>query len=183
MMYINMIIRVIYNLFRLNILKLFRHKGIFFTQIQFLSVNTRIDIRGRNSRLTFKGRVSARTGVTLAVRNGDLVIGNNVFFNNGCIVTCHERIKIGDNCLFGPNVLFYDHDHIYGHGKIVNKEGYKKAPVELGNNIFVGANSVILKGSIIGDNCVIGAGTIIKGIIPANSLVHQKVEVVIKPIV
>ncbi|NOU82459.1 acyltransferase [Paenibacillus sp. LMG 31459] len=183
MIYLTILFRVVYNFIRLNFIKLFRYNKFIFTPIQLLSVNTKIDIRGGSSKFHLLGRINARRDVTFAIRNGSLVIGRNVFFNSGCSITCHEDIKIGDNCLFGPNVLFYDHDHIYGQGKLVNTEGYTKAPIELGQNIFIGANSIILKGTTIGDNCVIGAGTILKGNIPPNSLVYQKKEIIINPIV
>ncbi|BBB90123.1 MAG TPA: acyltransferase [Methylomusa anaerophila] len=183
MLYITAAIRIIYNFIRLTILKLFHFHGVFFRPLQLLSVRTSIDIRGRKSRLVLGNRVSARPGVTLAIRDGSLEIGDNVFFNKGCFITCHDHIKIGNDCLFGPNVIFYDHDHIYGPGKIVNKEKYTTAPVELGKNILIGANSVILRGTKIGDNCVIAAGTVVKGEIPADSIVYQKKELIIRPVV
>jgi acetyltransferase-like isoleucine patch superfamily enzyme len=154
----------------------------FFNPIQLLSIRTSIDIKGKQSIIRLGHRVTARPGVTIAVRNGNLEIGANVFFNKGCSVTCHENIRIGDNCLFGQNVLIFDHDHIFGQGKTVNREGFKKSPVEIGSNVWVGANTIILRGSNIGDNCVIAAGTIVKGNIPSESVVYQKRELTIKPV-
>lgn len=180
MIYITAVLRIICNFIRLTILQILYYNRISFRPYQLLAVDTSIDIRGKNSRIVLGKRVSARAGVTFAIRDGVLEIGDNVFFNKGCYITCHDNIKIGNDCLFGQNVLLYDHDHIYGHGKIVNKEGYKTSPVELGKNVFVGANCVILRGTKIGDNCVIAAGTIIKGEIPSDSLVYQKKELIIK---
>ena len=51
---------------------------------------------------------------------------------------------------------------------------FKTSPVIIGNNVWIGANTVILRGTEIGDNCVIGAGCVIKGKYGANSVIVQK---------
>lgn len=53
---------------------------------------------------------------------------------------------------------------------------YKTAPIRIGNNVWIGANCVILRGTVIGDNSVVGAGTVLKGIYPPDSLIVQKRE-------
>ena len=53
---------------------------------------------------------------------------------------------------------------------------YKTASVEIGNNVWIGANAVILRGTKIGNNAVIAAGAVVKGIVPANSVFIQKRE-------
>ena len=58
---------------------------------------------------------------------------------------------------------------------IMKKTGcFVASQIEIGENVWVGANTVILRGTKIGNNCVIGAGSVIKGIIPANSIIIQK---------
>ena len=59
---------------------------------------------------------------------------------------------------------------------------YKTAPVEIGNNVWIGANTIILRGTKIGDNCVIGAGSIVKGNVLSNSVFLQKKENMVKEI-
>ena len=51
---------------------------------------------------------------------------------------------------------------------------YKCAPISIGNNVWIGANSVILRGSSIGDGVVIGAGSVVKGSVPAKTIYIQK---------
>lgn len=128
------------------------------------------------------GKIDAYSNTHLgAVNGGELKIGDNVFFNRNCIVVSMESVKVGDNCRFGPNVCVYDHDHTFGKAK-ANGEKFKTAPVEIGNGCWIGANAVILRGSNIGDNCVIGAGCVVSGEIPANSLVKSNRENVIESI-
>lgn len=62
---------------------------------------------------------------------------------------------------------------------IILREGvkamhFKTSPIVIGNNVWIAANSIILRGSNIGDNAVIAAGSIVKGTVPANTLYLQK---------
>lgn len=106
--------------------------------------------------------------------NSELYIGNNVFFNNSCILTCRKKIKIGNNVIFGPNVMIFDHDHDYMSENMVNNFLYGE--IIIGNNVWIGANCIILKGTIIEDNCVIAAGSIVKNTVPKNSVYYNSFE-------
>ena len=88
-----------------------------------------------------------------------------------------EDITIGDRCQFANNlVIAVDHDHDYragwGH--------YRTAPVHIGNDVWVGANCVILKGTTIGDHCVIAAGSVVSGRGRLPTVFYQKRERVVK---
>lgn len=104
-----------------------------------------------------------------AVYGGKLTIGSRCFFNCNNLIVCRNSINIGEHCLFGPNVVIYDHDHCFGMNGI--EEGYKVGSVEIGKNCWIGAGVTILRDTQIGDGCVIGAGTVVKGIIPPHTLV------------
>lgn len=117
----------------------------------------------------------ARRNVELNARSGKLTVGNNVFLNSGCIITAREEITIGDNTIFGPNVIVYDHDH-KRDGHIVLDNEFVGAPVRIGKNVWIGAGSIILMGSVIEDNCVIAAGSVVKGTIPEGRVFVQKRE-------
>ena len=105
-----------------------------------------------------------------------MVIGDNSYFNDGAIIVCRDNITIGKNFQSGPNLLIYDHDHDYKNEKGLKTKQYLTAPVAIGNNVWVGANVIILRGTTIGDNCVIAAGAVIKGNISSNTVVVQKRE-------
>ena len=76
--------------------------------------------------------------------------------SNGCVVTAYDHIKIGDNVMLGPNVLIYDQDHDYQAEGGVSAMKFKTAPITIGNNVWIGANALILRGTKIGDNTVVG---------------------------
>lgn len=158
-----------YNFIRMCIIKLFHPIKFQADLIQNIHPSTEIAIKGE---LSLSNSIFTRKNVSFRVECGVLVIGTS-FFNQGCTVTCMEKIIIGNDCLFGPNVVIVDHDHDY---KIPNnKRGscYKKSPVYIGNNVWIGANVVILRGTELGDNCVVGAGSVIKGKFEAGTLISS----------
>ena len=131
----------------------------------------------RNGTIKIGERVRMDARSTFSVQTNAVInIGNNVSFGVNNMVICHELISIGNNVQFSPNVLVYDHDHDYRVRGGISAMQYKTAPIVIGDNVWIGANTVILKGSMIGDNCVIGAGSIVKGKVPNGVLFVQKRE-------
>ena len=116
------------------------------------------------------------------VSSGELVIGDNVGMNTNCIIACHERIEIGNDVEFGPNVCVYDHDHDFRVEGGLKAGKFKTAPIYIGDRTWIGANVVVLRGAHIGPDCVIGAGSIVSGDVPARSILIQKRETSILPI-
>lgn len=148
-----------------------------------MSPLTEITMEGK-SELSIGKLLKMHNGAKLRVRNnGNLKIGNNFGMSNGCVVTAYENISIGDNVMLGPNVLIYDQDHDYSADGGIAAMKFKTSPIKIGNNVWIGANTLILRGTTIGDNCVIGGGTILKGTIPPNRLVIQKRNTEVKKIV
>ncbi len=98
-------------------------------------------------------------------------IGDNVFFNSGCSLNSLDSVTVGDGCLFGENVKVYDHNHVFFLGGVPYSEsGFTTAPVTIGDNVWVCANTVICKGVNIGDGCVIAAGAVVRSDVPANTM-------------
>ena len=116
--------------------------------------------------------VTFRKSFSIAIENdGKIQIGKNCFFNNYCSINSMASIKIGDNCIFGENVKIYDHNHRFNQkDKLIKNQGYSIAPIEIGKNCWIGSNVIILKGVKIGDNSVIGAGSIVKENIENNMI-------------
>ena len=131
-------------------------------------------IEMRNGGLITIGNYNQNRGRTwLICDGGDLNIGSHCFFNTNSSITCMSSITIGDNCKFGNNLVIVDHDHNYRR-KDESEPEFISTPVSIGDNTWVGANVVILRGTKIGKNCVIGAGSVVKGIISDNSILIKK---------
>ncbi len=95
-------------------------------------------------------------------------IGNNSRFS-GTVIGAKESIIIGNDVLCGANVLITDFDwHPIDPERRHTSNGVKSAPVVIEDNVWLGINSVVLKGVRIGENSVIGANSIVIKDIPAN---------------
>lgn len=164
------IVIILYNFLRIMFLKIFYNKSIKADLIQNIHPTTEIAIG--SGRLELKNSIFTRRNVSFRVESGNLIIGTS-FFNQGCSITAMKNIVIGDDCLFGPNVVIVDHDHDYTYLCKDRGANYLKDDVIIGNNVWIGANTVILRGTIIEDGAVIGAGSVIKGVIPKNTIVFN----------
>ncbi|MFS0777160.1 sugar O-acetyltransferase [Neobacillus sp. 3P2-tot-E-2] len=100
-------------------------------------------------------------------RNESIKIGEGTYINFNCNFVDDTKIIIGKDVLFGPAVTIAT----VGHPINPNYRGYMYAdPVKIGDNCWIGAGSIICPGVTIGDNCVIGAGSVVTKDIPANSV-------------
>lgn len=115
-------------------------------------------------------------------KTGQLIVGKNTYITRATIA-CFEKIEIGENCLIGEGSKIFDMNHLVKKNPFeISKSEFNTAPIKIGNNVWTGANCIILKGVTIGDNVVLGAGCVIHKDIPANSIVNNKQELIIKPI-
>jgi len=97
----------------------------------------------------------------------NITIGNDVYINFGCIILDCGHITIGNNTLIGPNVGIYSVNHALDAqeritGGLIPKE------IHIGNRVWLGGNSIILPNVTIGDDTVIGAGSVVTKDIPAG---------------
>lgn len=93
--------------------------------------------------------------------------GNEVYANFNLTMVDDCDIFVGNNVLFGPNVTVSAGTHPI-HPELRSKQAQYNVSIHIGNNVWVGASSVILPGVHIGDNSVIGAGSVVIKDIPAN---------------
>ena len=93
---------------------------------------------------------------------------------NGVTITCMEKILQGEGIQIGPDTKIYDHDHDFRVPGGVKAEKFVTSPVEIGDNTWIGCNVVILRGTKIGKNCIVAAGSVLKGTYPDHSVIVQK---------
>lgn len=148
----------------------------------FLRLNKRVKIRiDKNSILKFNKGILIESNTVISVTDGGyLAIGSMVGINRNSMIMCHESIIIGDNTIMGPGVYIYDHDHIFDSNHGVKRNEYVASPIKIGKNCWIGAGTIILRGSTIGNNCLIAAGSVVKGNFPDGSVIIQKREEIIK---
>lgn len=173
---INNIISITYTAFRLLVYKIIHRKNFQSGLIERISPDVVLEFN-RGSQVSLGKYIRVHSGSKIKVRPGaKLSVGDNVKINYFCIMVCQDEIQIGKGTEFGPSVYLYDHDHDYRKGLNADsdKECFQKAPITIGENCWIGANTVILRGTTIGDNCVVGAGCVLKGDFPDNSIIVQK---------
>ena len=95
----------------------------------------------------------------------NIEVGKNFFANYNCTILDVAKVKIGDNCQMAPNVAIYTAGHpihpatrnsLYEYGK----------PVTIGDNVWIGGNTVLCPGVRVGNNVVIGAGSVVTKDLP-----------------
>ena len=100
-----------------------------------------------------------------------LRIEDDVYIGDNFIVNCAYRITIGSNTLVANNVLITDENHSVKSIDIPFwKQELEVEEVKVGNNVWIGAYSIILPGVTIGDNAIIGAGSVVTKDIEPNSI-------------
>lgn len=93
--------------------------------------------------------------------------GNNIYANFNLTLVDDTHIRVGNNTLFGPNVVIATAGHPIL--PFLRNQGYQyNAPVTIGNNCWLGAGVVVVPGITIGNNVVIGAGSIVTKNLPDN---------------
>lgn len=97
----------------------------------------------------------------------NIEVGENFYSNHNLVILDCAQVKFGDNVFIGPNCGFYTANHPLDVKQ--RNEGLESAhPITVGNNVWFGGNVVVLPGVTIGDNAVIGAGSIVTKDVPAN---------------
>lgn len=105
-------------------------------------------------------------GDIIVFEGGELEIGSG-FCNCNIKIRCTAKVKIGHKATIGHDVTIMDRD---GHD--MGYKGYvPKAPITIGDYVWIGAKSIILKGVTVGDNAVIAAGSVVTKDVPSHTLV------------
>ena len=111
--------------------------------------------------------------IVVARDGGEIQIGDNVGMSGATIYSI-KKIKIGDYTSIGGNTKIIDNDfHPIDSKERMqdDRTAIKSVEINIGKHVFIGCNSIILKGTELGDNCVVGAGSVVTGKFPDNSVI------------
>ena len=97
----------------------------------------------------------------------NITIENDIYINFGCVILDCAKGTIGSHTLLGPNVGLYAANHATDANERINGGCYGK-PIHIGKNVWLGGDVKVLPGVSIGDNTIIGTGSIVTKDIPAN---------------
>lgn len=104
-------------------------------------------------------------------QNSRVNIGDNCRIN-GAYIHAQDFIKIGNNCVFASGISIIDSN---AHQvKSTNRTIGRDTPqgIVIGNNVWIGLNAIILKGTVIGDNSIVSAGSVVQGYFEENSIIR-----------
>lgn len=114
----------------------------------------------------------------------NIQLGNNVAFNRGVFLTARDKIEIGNDVMIGPYTVINSGNHVYLDPTTpIRNQGHIKAPIIIGEDVWIGANVTILAGVTIGQGAVIAAGAVVVrsvaaytvvGGVPARIIKHRK---------
>ena len=103
-----------------------------------------------------------------------LKIGENCKIGDNVHIVASENVTIGDGCLMASNIFISDTNHGSNEDPSEippDERPLTSCPVSIGNNVWIGEGVCVLPGAKIGDGCIIGAHSIVKGEIPAYTIV------------
>ncbi len=121
--------------------------------------------------------IVARYGGEVSIAPGCGISGSTIY--------SMSRIDIGEDVFIGGNCKIIDNDfHPLDPDERINNriESIKREPIIIGDRCFIGANSIILKGTALGKNCVVGAGSVVHGEFPDNVVLAGNPARIIKRI-
>lgn len=129
-----------------------------------------------NGRKALMKQILGKTGESFHIEQSfwcdygaNIEIGENFYSNHNLVILDPAQVTFGDNVFIGPNCAFYTALHPFDT-KTRNQGLEYAKPVKVGNNVWFGGNVTVLPGVTIGDNAVIGAGSVVTRDIPSGML-------------
>lgn len=130
-------------------------------------------VRGTRIVIGARSAIDSFVKIKPAGGSGDLIIGEDCVINSGCVLYTGNGIHIGSGVAIAANCTFAPVNHEYRQRDIpIRSQGFRpsKGGISIEDDVWIGANCVILDGAILRRGCVIGAGSVIRGEIPAYSV-------------
>jgi len=150
-------------------IKIFGGIDIHFDKTSKVSIGDNVQFRSA-TKYNFVG-IYKRASIAVD-RNAELCIGDNTGFS-GTSIFVANKVIIGKYCNFGGNTALWDTDfHPLDHEarRVHNRSMILTAPIIIGDDVFIGANTIILKGITIGNRAIIGAGSVVTKNIPDDEI-------------
>jgi len=133
-----------------------------------ISPHAEIDDSTRGSKIIIDDGVWIDSFVKIVASGGmgDVVIGKNSYVNSGTVIYSGNGVNIGENVLIAGNCTLAPVNHEFrARDKKISEQRFmpSKGGIRIGDDVWIGANTVILDGSVVGRGCVIGALSLVKG--------------------
>lgn len=120
----------------------------------------------QNAKLSLGGTTYVYTGCSISVNPGAELSFGSGYINNSVTIDCFEHIRFGYSVAIAKGVTIRDCDN-----HTINNGNQDRAPIRIGDRVWIGTNAVILKGVTIGDGAVVAAGAVVTKNVPSQALV------------
>lgn len=109
---------------------------------------------------------------TLTDLGKGLVVGDNVGLGTHGFFGCAGGVKIGNDCILGNFVSFHSENHNFMDCSTpIRLQGISRKGIEVGSNCWIGAKVTFLDGAVVGNGCIVAAGTVVRGVFPDNVVI------------
>lgn len=134
--------------------------------------------RGVTIHVVGSGRVSIGAGTYIGAHSqlvvqdrAELAIGSRCYINSNFMLGCGGEVRIGDRVAIGPYVMVIDTNKNFSDpSRLIVEQGHEAVPIRIEGDVWVGGHAVVLAGAQVHTHSVIGAGSLVRGTIPARSV-------------
>ena len=98
-------------------------------------------------------------------------IGSRTYINRFTLLDASDSIVVGERCMIGPHCYVTDHDHGTSSGAGIATQPLNSSATSIGDDVWIGAGAIVLKGVSIGGGAVVGAGAVVIHDVPAGAVV------------
>lgn len=123
----------------------------------------------------FTSRINSPQNIKIADWNNNSSVHLSFATSSGCYYQAINGIEFGKNTIWAPNVMFISSNHDFKS----LKKSVKTKPIVIGNDVWIGANSVILPSTNIGDFSIVGAGSVVTKSFPSHSIIAGNPAIII----
>jgi acetyltransferase-like isoleucine patch superfamily enzyme len=140
-----------------------------------ISAMADIEPSGRGTPITIGARtmIDAFVKIKPAGGSGAVVIGADCAINSGTVMYTGNGIQIGDAVLIAANCTLAPTNHEFGdRNRRIRDQGFQpsRGGIVIGDDVWLGANVVVLDGAVIGEGCVVAAGSVVRGYLEPYSI-------------
>ena len=155
-----------------NILQIRRIKSFYFFKTSQIKLGHNIKIKGFPVHISVGKHTIIYDNCMFEIDSGAILkIGTNVILSYGVIVCCKLKIVIGNDVQIGEYTSIRDSTHTYSDlSKPMKYAKDKLAEIVIGDDVWIGRGSIIMPGTIIEDGVVIGANSVVKGVLKKNGI-------------
>ena len=156
---------------------LFR-KGVHFGKGSYIREHAQIGggrhiTLGSHTRISPYARLMCFERISGEKLDPKLIIGDNVFIGRNITISCSNHVEIGNDCLITGYCFICDSEHGMDPNCGMRYEQQKmiRKTTIIGNNVFLGEKVIVLPGVSLGNNCIVGAGSVVKDSFPDNCMI------------